>query len=145
VVAGQEDVFIAGPTATATPTQVSDVQSYIDVRVSDIESANVQSAAALTVTPSGIVYVRRGKLGAVQLAANTAWTDYIAGLPIGGDLPGGIVRLSELEDALMDAGAYDVSGLELNGAASNLTLSRTQCAVLDSGSLATQLTWREVA
>ena len=145
VVAGQEDVFLAGPTATATPTQVSAVQSYTDVRVSDIESANVQSAASLTVNPTGTVYTHRGTTASVQAAAIKSWTAYIAALPIGGSQPGGFVLLSELEQAIMDAGAYDTSGLMLNSSAANITLSRTSCAALPSGDLSTQLTWLEVA
>ena len=143
LVAGEEDIYLAGPTSTATSDQIAAVQAYIDQRISDIETASVQSAAGIAVTPNGFVFCHRGTTVAVQKKADAAWSAYIAGLPIGGEQPGGIVKLAALEDIIMNAGAFDTSELTLNGYAQNLQLSRIQCATLGTMPSA-GLGWNEV-
>lgn len=146
-VAGIEEVYIAGPTATATPTQVATVQSYINVRVGQVDGANVIAATALPIVLGGTVKCRRGTLAAVQDAADTAWAAYIASLDIGGEKPDGLVKLLALENVIHDAGAYNASSLTLNGSAADVVLTALQCATVDEddGLPSTGLTWLEVA
>jgi succinate dehydrogenase/fumarate reductase flavoprotein subunit len=102
---------------------------------------------------SGIAMCKRGTTAAVKVAADAAWLAYLAGLPIGGDMPGHLVRLEMLEDSLIDAGAYTVSGLALSG---GLSTTSNGDIVIGENSLATladdpngrpslALTWQEVA
>lgn len=147
-VAGVENVYIAGPTSTATPTQVAFVQDYIDQRTGQIDGANVIAAEAYPISLGGVVKCRRGTVVSTKAAADLAWSRYIAGLLLGGEQPDGIVKLLALEDVLNDAGAYNVSALTLNGSASDVVLTGLQCATLaadPNGLPSTALTWREVA
>ena len=145
-IAGIEDVFIAGPTATATPGQVAAVQAYLDERSSDVDAANVVAASAVPVTMSGTVRCRRGTVLAVQAAADLAWAQYIAQLDLGGERPDGIVKVLALENIINDAGAYNALGLQLNGG-SDVVLLPYQCATVDgtTGLPSTGLTWQEVS
>jgi hypothetical protein len=145
-IAGIEDVFIAGPTATATSGQVAAVQGYLDERSSDVDMANVVAAAAVPVSMTGTVRCRRGTISAVQAAANLAWATYIAELELGGERPDGIVKVLALENILNDAGAYNAFALSLNGG-SDVVLLAYQCATVDgtTGLPSTGLTWQEVA
>jgi len=145
-VAGIEDILIAGATATATPAQVAAVQGHLDVRLSQIEGAAVAAAEARPITMSGQVKCKRGTTSAVQAASDLAWERYLALLPIGGSDPGGLVILAELEQCLMDAGAYNVSGLTLNGISGDVALTKVQCATIASnGTPMLALTWQEVS
>lgn len=147
-VAGSEDVFVAGPTATATPAQVAAVQAYIDARTGVIDVGNVVAASAHPITLGGSVKCRRGTTGAVKAAADLAWAQHIASIDIGGDDPEGLVRLLDLENVLHDAGAYNVSGLTLGGSPEDVSLARYECATIADDPLGTPslaLTWLEVA
>jgi uncharacterized phage protein gp47/JayE len=143
-VAGVENIYIAGSTATATPEQVATVQAYINARVSQIEGGVVIAAQAHPVTLGGSVKCRRGTTAAVKAKADAAWSKYIAAIPIGGTEPEGKVLLVKLEQALMDSGAYNVAGLTLGGSAADVVLAAYECATVSSApSLA--LTWLEVS
>jgi hypothetical protein len=147
-VAGLENIYIAGSTATATPEQVAIIQAYVSVRVDEIEWAVVIAAQAHSVALGGTVKCRRGKTAAVQAKADLAWAQYIASMPIGGSEPEGRVLLAELEQALMDAGAYNVSGLTLGGSADDIVLAAHECATLaddPDGTPSLALTWLEVS
>jgi len=152
-IAGQQNAYIAGATTTATPTEVSIVQGYVDKLLSLTESALIQAAATAPIGMSGIVVCKRGTTATVRSKAVTAWAAYLAALPIGGDMPGHLVRLEMLEDSLIDAGAYTVSGLALSG---GLSTTSNGDIVIGENSLATladdpngrpslALTWQEVA
>ena len=147
-VAGVEDVYIAGSTATASPAQVAAVQEYIDLRSSQVDVGNVIAAAALPVSLGGYVKCRRGTIPAVKVAADLAWAQYIAGLAIGGEQPDGVVKLLALENVLNDAGAYNVDGLTLNGYGLDVALTPSQCATIaadPNGMPSLALTWLEVS
>lgn len=148
-VAGQVDVTIATASGTASGTVVTAVQNYINARSGITEKGNVIAAATLDIVPSGMVTVRNADIAAVKTAADSAWRLYIQSLAIGGDVATGtpgVVRLGELVQALMDAGAIDYSGLQLNGAAVNKALTTSQVATIGSGGdLSTALTWTAVA
>lgn len=141
-----EDVYIAGTTATATPTQVAAVQAYLDERSGQVDYANVVAAEAVAVALGGTIRCRRGTLATVQAAADLAWAAYISALALGGEQPGGLVKLLALENVMHDAGAFNATGLTLNAAAADLVLTAVQCATLDgSTGLPSQgMTWQEI-
>lgn len=146
-IAGVEDIYIAGPTSTATPTQVAAVQNGIDQLSDQIGAGNVIAAEAYPVSLGGTVKCRRGTLDAVKTASDAEWRKYIAGLDIGGDDPEALVRLAKLNKILIAAGAYNTSALTLNGSAADIVLAGLQCATIaaEDGLPSLGLTWQEVA
>jgi hypothetical protein len=145
-VAGIENVWIAGAAATATPDQVAAEQAYLDVRVSDIEAANVIAATARSIALGGIVQCRRGTTAAVQKAADAGWLAYLAAMPIGGTPPDGLVELDGLIQVLMDAGAHNTSSLTLAGAAADVALAANEIATIpNDGQPSLSLTWQEIS
>jgi hypothetical protein len=143
-IAGVLDIYVADQTGTATPETITTLQEYIDLRTVDIEQAVVMAAAGLGVTVTGTVTVRRGGMATVMAAAKTAWDAYLATVPIGGESPNGVVRIGKLWQVLMDSGAYDAVGLEINSAATDLELDPDQVpTALSDGT--DNLTWVEVA
>ena len=147
-VAGIENVVIAGDTATATPDQVAAVQAYINARLSQIEGAQVSAASAYPIPLGGVVKCRRGTTAAVKTAADAGWVAYLASLPIGGAPPQGTVFLARFEQVLMDAGAYNVSGLTIDSSAADVNLAPYECATVAAGGAgmpSTALTWQEVS
>ena len=144
LVAGQADIRMATSTGAVPGGVVSAVQAYIDVRDGIVDLANVASAANKNVTAGGTVTVKSAVSATAKAAAKANWEAYIAGLPIGGNQSlGGVVVLEELDQAIMDAGAEDVSGLTLNTVAANLALAGTEVAVA-ANSIDSALTWLEV-
>lgn len=147
-VAGIENVYIAGSTATATPTQIATAQAWLDQRTGQIDGADVIAATPAPITPAGTVLCRRGTSAAVKSAADKAWIGYIAELDIGGQQPGGLVQLAELERVLKNAGAYNFAALTLNGSAADVALDADECATIadsPSGLPSAALTWKEVS
>ena len=145
-VAGVENVYIAGSTATATPDQVTAVQGYLNQRVTEIAVADVIAAMAHPLVLGGTVQCRRGTTAAVKAAADLAWAAYIAGAPIGGEPPDSLIEIARFEQILMDAGAHNVSGLTFGGGAADVVLTAQECAtVADPPSTSAGLHWQEVA
>lgn len=145
-VAGIEDIWIAGATATATPDQVAAVQAYLDARVSLIVAANVEAATAHDIALGGIVQCRRGTTAAVKVAADAGWLAYLAAMPIGGSPPDGLVEIDGLIQVLMDAGAHNTSSLTLGGSAADLSLDADEVATIPAnGQPSLAFTWQEVA
>lgn len=148
-VAGQVDVLIATALGSPGAGTITTVQAYLNARHDITDRALVQGAVSKNVTPGGSATVRSADLAAVQAAADLAWARYIAALPIGGDAStsppgtGGVVRLAELAQAIMDAGAITYSGLQLNGAAADLAMTSTEVAVV-AATLTASLVWNVV-
>lgn len=132
---GQVDVLIAGPAGAVGADVRNAVQAYIDARVGILETAVVDSASNVTVSAAGTVTVNAADLATVQTQAQASWNVYVQAAPIGG-----VIRLAELAQALMDAGAVDYSGLQLNAVAANVALTSGEVAVV-SGALASTMTW----
>jgi hypothetical protein len=109
----------------------------------------VAGAENLELTLTGTVTVKNTELLTVQAKADELWAAYVRDLPIGGDVRTGypgVARLSELEQQLMDAGAIDVTGLQLNGAPANRTLAYNENAIIPAGQEpSAALTWHGVA
>lgn len=148
-VAGQTDVLVATAAGAPSGPIVSSLQAYVNARDGVTDTAFVTAASNLNITPSGSVTVHQEDLAAAQAAADEAWRLYVDDLPIGGDTSTGfpgVVRLSELVQVLMDAGAIDYNGLMLNGAPTNRALNVDEVATIAAGSEpSSALTWVTVA
>jgi len=155
LVSGLVYVYLADYGGAPSAGSISAVQDYFDRRQTDTDIATAAAASAVTVAPSGYVWCRKGKTGIVQAAAITAWNNYLASIPIGGEEgitltagKSGIVRCSKLEEILMDAGAYDTSSLQLNSGGVDVDLQITIAQVPASstlGLLDPAMVWAEVA
>jgi hypothetical protein len=142
IVAGRVDCHVADASGFASPEQLQTIQDFIDERLQfESESVAVFPAETLAINPAGTVTVRRGKMAAVQAAFTANWAAYLSTVPIGGELPTGAVRIGKLWQTLMDAGAYDADGLQLNGAADDLPLDSDQVPAGGTD----LLSWRELA
>ncbi len=148
-VPGQIDLVIAGQNGGIGSAIASDVQDYIQPRLTGYrgltiaEKILVTPALPLGIVASGTVFVRREILASVQKAALLNWETYLGGLAIGG-----IVRLSELVQAIMDAGADGADVLAISTAfgagTPNIQLAKGQVAVppQDGTSILTSLGWQ---
>ena len=110
---GQFGVYIANDTATATPTQVSDVQAWINTRKNPTSRATVSAATLNPVDGVFTIRVSRGRGAAAAAEARQAMIDYIVSLPLGGARfdsgNNGVVPASELEAICMNVpGVLDV-------------------------------------
>lgn len=139
-VANRMLVYVGGSSGRAAPATVVAVQAYITARLDPSEAANVLSVDTRAVAPTGSVTVPRLQLAAIQTRAEQLWTDYLASVDIGGT-----VRLAELEQAVMDAGATDYTGLALTGGGPNIVLGNNEVAVPPDGStLVNALSWEPI-
>lgn len=143
-IAGLMTVYVADQTGTAPAEVVTALQAYLDLRAVDIERAEVEEAAGKAVTVTGVVQVKRGRLLAVKALAKSQWSAYLATVPIGGELPGGVVRFGKLWQLLMDSGAFDATSLLLNGSAADLSLAAYEVPTVGSDGT-DNLDWVEVA
>jgi hypothetical protein len=143
-VAGTVNLYVAGAAGAPAGAVITALQTYIDLRDGIVDLAIVEAAVNKDVDAGGTVLVRVANAAAVKAAAKTNWEAYLSDLAIGGSQPGGVVRLEELTEALMAAGAVDVSGLTLDAVAANLALAETEVAV-PGNDITSALTWTEVA
>lgn len=108
---GQFALTIAGAVNPLSAGVIAAVQLYIDQHEGISWISSVAAATVQTVTPTaGVVYVPARKMAAAQAQAAADWNAYLASDDIGGE-----VYVAKLETILMDAGATDVQGLELDG------------------------------
>jgi hypothetical protein len=146
-IGGQVIAVVGTPTGAPTGGQIATLQDYVSLRMGICETSDVVGATALAINPGGTVYVKSSLKATVQAAAELAWNAYIAALPIGGDISlgyPGVVRVNELQQCLMDAGAIDVIGLTLNSSASNVQLLHTEVATVGTA-FRPSLSWVTVA
>jgi Baseplate J-like protein. len=147
-------VYLADYSGAPSAETLAIIQLYFDARQTDTDRATAAAASAVVVAPSGNVWCRKGKTGIVQAAAIAAWNAYLASIPIGGETAisltygnSGVVRCSKLEEILMDAGAYEASGLQLNSSGIDVDLQITAAQVPTSstlGLLDPAMVWAEV-
>jgi hypothetical protein len=128
-------VYVAGSAGAAAPATVVAVQRYITDRLTPPEGATVLPVVLHTIVPAGSVLAPRNRLADVQAAAEQNWLAYLATVDIGGT-----VRLAELQQAVMDAGAMNFSGLTIGGAP-NIVLGGTEVPRA-TGTLTTLLNWQ---
>jgi hypothetical protein len=148
-------VTIASATGPASPQALLTVRAFIAARLRGYvgvpgpadptvgtradETVICRTAKARPIVVSGLVSVAREQVVAVQQEADRLWPAYLATVEIGG-----LVRQTELIQAVMDAGAIDVEAL-LNGDTSNILLGPDEIAVVPDGtSLTSSLSWRPV-
>lgn len=131
---------VAGPVAGG---DVTAVQAYMDPRAPIGRIILVQNSTAWEITAGGVVTVAAARKATVQAIAQALWTALLFTTDIGG-----IVRLSELVKAVMDAGAIDFQGATLNTVAANYTgmVGTNKVAILPVATplLANQLNWKSV-
>jgi uncharacterized phage protein gp47/JayE len=144
-IAGVLNVYIADATGSATPATITTIQNYIDKRSVDIERANVVAASAVTIVLSGVVYVRRSQLSSIKASAKIKWNSYLATVPIGGEKPSGLVRVSKLDQILEDLGAYNSEHLQINSEGDDVDLQLESNQVPAASAHGTDdLSWYEV-
>jgi hypothetical protein len=148
VVAGRVDCHVADASGYLSPEQLQTIQDHIEERLQfePWESVAVFPAETVPVALAGGVSVKRGQLATVQAAFAANWAAYLSTVPIGGEKPGkrpgfGVLRIGKLWQTLMDAGAFDATGLQLNGAADDTDLDGDQVPAVGIDSI----TWRELA
>lgn len=144
-VAGVVEVYVADSTGTAEPATVTAIQTYIDKRSVDIERASVAGASSVTINVTGVVYARRSVLASIKAKAKTAWNAYLASVPIGGEMPYRLVRVSKLDQILEELGAYNSANLAINGGGTDVdyTLSANEVPAASANGT-DDLTWYEV-
>jgi hypothetical protein len=132
---GRVQVLVADINGAIDAENANAIANYITPKLGDVlASVDVRGATELAVVPAGTVTVPAAHYNSVQQLAQQAWSSYLSTVDIGG-----VVILAELQEAIMRAGALDVSGLTLQGVAGNLALNRNEVAV--AGDLPTQLVW----
>lgn len=140
--AGVANVVIATSLGAPPGSVVTAIQAYIDARDGIVDKAVVQAAVNHAVSAGGTVRVKRSIAAEVKTAAKVNWEKYITGLAIGGDEENQ-VRLNELVQAIMDAGALDVVSPTLNTVGANMALGPTQVATVGND-ITSAMTWIEV-
>lgn len=136
--AGGVIVTLAGPLGGVTGGAVIDVQDYIDARLGITDYVTAQAATNLTVTAGGTATVPAALIDEIRVAADTAWSTYIAGAQVGTT-----VYVARLIQAVMDAGAIDFVDAELNGGG-DVSLASTEVPVTPPASLIALITWVSV-
>lgn len=146
--AGVTNILVATASGAPPAGTITVLQEFVDLRTGIGEKAFVFGATDVGVPIAGTVTVKAANYVAARAAADENWRQYVTALPIGGDLSTGspgVVRLYELVQVLMDAGAIDLSGIQLDGAAANLALAEDETAVVESGQEpSAALTWNTV-
>lgn len=133
-------VYIGSSAGRAAPDTVVAVQQYVSDRLDPDEGATVQSVAIYEVVVTGSVKVPRLLIAQAQQDAERLWTTYLASVDIGG-----AVRLSELQQALKDAGAIDYDNLVITGGSPNVVIAQDQVASPKDGTtLLTALIWEAI-
>lgn len=140
-VSGGVDVRIAGDVNPLSGATVTIVQNYVNARAPVGDRPVVAAASAAEITAQGTVLVRPDQIALVQEEAQAAWNRHVADLPLGAT-----VRAAELVEALMDAGAVDVSGIlikavGLSGFVASYKLPGTSVAAVSATPLSSLLVW----
>ena len=144
-VAGVLNIYVADAAGGAPAPTIATLQDYVDKRSVDIERGNVLAADSVTIAVSGLVWAKRSQMVAIKAAANAAWNAYLATVPIGGDMPMGIVRCSRLDQILQEVGAYNSEALQINSGGIDIdeTLLSNQVPAASANGT-DDLTWYEV-
>lgn len=105
---GTVDVYAAGASGTAGPSEVADVQTAVDARRPVSADVLAIAAAELLQDVDGVIFVNTNKYdgpgGVLETAVEDAIDSFINGLDIGGTVlppgPGGVMPFSELIGAI---------------------------------------------
>lgn len=117
---GRVNILIAGFVNPLSGGTVTAVQNYISERAPITAVPVVTSASPEPIAVAGSVTVRSAELVTVQENAQALWDAYLRSLPMG---EGTVIRVAELAQALMDAGAVDFDDLRIGGP-SDITYER---------------------
>lgn len=120
------NIVVSGPAGVLPPATIAAIQAYINPRVPITDYPVVQSPTTLVITIAGTVTIAYAQLAGAQSAITVALNNYVAGVGINGT-----IRVSAIVELVMlVAGVVDVTGITVNGAASNLTLGGVGSYVL---------------
>ncbi len=128
-VAATVNIYIAGPSATATTVQVGEVQDYIDVRAPLTDLPVVIAAGATAVAITGAATYPIGQSSVVAERTN-AINAYVNGISMGGKIE--VAWINSLAMNLVNGiptGATNITGTQLNGGG-DLTLSAHNIATV---------------
>lgn len=137
-VPGRVRMYVADARGPLDTTGLAKITAFITPKMGPLDSFVASPASALPIAVSGSVLVTPTTLASVQQAAEEAWSRYLSEIPLGAP-----VEIARLIQALMDAGAVDVSpttDLEINGVPTNVQLAHGQVPV-EVGTLAGSLEW----
>jgi hypothetical protein len=144
--AGYIIVYVADRSGTISVENLSILQGYLQDRSSEIERSVATACAGVTINVSGSVWVKRGRTAEVKALAQAAWASYLAEVPIGGEMPNHLVRVSKLDQILENSGCYNSEALAINGAATDVDLRLESNEVpINSATGLDALSWYEVA
>jgi len=153
-VPGQVRVIVAGARGGVDSAAAADVQDFIVARLLGYkavprvsgqpiigEQVVVIPATPRPISAIGKAFVPRDAVQEIQQAALAKWLSVLASVRIAG-----VVRLSDLEQIIMDAGAVAVENLALSGGTPNVQLAAQEIAVPpnDGTSIITSLGWAPV-
>ena len=124
-IAGQIDIYLAGPNGPVGTADVNAVQTYISARAPVTSSPVVASAAALTVTLTATVNVKAAQITQAQAQAVTNFNNYVQTIPVGGK-----VYLSALIEQLMLLPGVVSVNLPVSSPAGDTALAANQVATL---------------
>jgi hypothetical protein len=126
VISAQVNLVVAGPAGVLPPATIADIQDYVTPRVPITERCVVLSPTTQAVTIAGLITVNAAQLSTVQDAIGVAMTDLVDAVGINGTL-----RIASIIDAVMDiSDVVDITGVTINGVASNLVLGSSTTFVL---------------
>ncbi|MES2339294.1 MAG: hypothetical protein V4537_14465 [Pseudomonadota bacterium] len=144
---------VASAVGPASPAALRAVQAFVAPRlkgyqgvpagaasISPAERAVAVSARSFDVNAGGVAYAPAAIIEAAKVAASAAWVTYLGQVAIGG---GGLdVELARLVQIIMDAGADDIDGANLNGGTDDVPIPTGFVPTIPEGSsLAVSITW----
>ena len=144
--AGTVDAFVADRRGKISPQNLTRLQRYLDVRASGPnERAIACMCSGVAVAVSGKVWTRRGRTAEIQAKAKTAFAEYLANVPVGGEMPGHLVRVSKLDQILENCGVFNSEFLAFQGAEPDIDLKIPAGSVPVLGAGLDTLEWLEVS
>ncbi|TAL29025.1 MAG: hypothetical protein EPN98_21525 [Phenylobacterium sp.] len=139
VTAGQINIVVADSHGPISAVAARGIETFIAGKLRNVlASVRVKPATAFGLSTSGNVKVSAADKTRVQAAAQEAWLLYLGTVPLGG-----VVRLAELDQAIMDAGAIDTDGLAFDEVPANVQLGPGVVPQDgNDGGLAEAMTWQ---
>lgn len=139
-------ITVAGPNGPVTPVggtvvagPVGVAQQYVYARMPITDFVTVQDSRTLTILGNGNVTIPSSRMTAAKAAADAAWNKYLGTTQIGDQ-----IKLAELVQAVMDAGAINFTNYRLNALPLNVPLASDQVGVPYGGGLSASLIWAGV-
>lgn len=122
------NLVVAGPAGALPGAAISLIQAYVSPRARGTDNPVVVSPTSLNVTLAGTITVSVSQLATAQVSIQAVISNYVNGVGINGTL-----RVAAIIDAIMNvSGVVDVSGVTINGSASNLTMGSSSSFVVPS-------------